>query len=145
MEIAVEEKPNDHLSCEIKFNRDRSKAWIGQPHQIKKIMNTFGDEIVKLQKHGTPGTPGQQLIIPTDKAAVIGDKQHHRCRSGVGMLMHLIKHSRPDISNSVRQLTKPLDGPTQAAHKEMLRVMKCAIDTKELGLKIEPTGDECLW
>ena len=84
------------------------------------------------------------MIKPTDEVAVIGNEQHNRHRCGVVMLMHLMKHSRRDISNSVRQLTNSLDGPTQAAHKEMSRIVKHAIDTKELGLKIEPTVDGSL-
>jgi hypothetical protein len=30
------------------------------------------------------------------------------------MLLYLVKHSRPDISNAVRELTKVLDGATNA-------------------------------
>jgi hypothetical protein len=40
------------------------------------------------------------------------------------MLLYLIKHSRRDISNAVRELTKCLDGATPEAFKEMLRVIK---------------------
>ena len=55
------------------------------------------------------------------------------------MLLWLVKHSRPDIANCVRELSKVLDGTTEAAYKEMLRVIKYVLDTKNLGLKIEPT------
>ena len=54
------------------------------------------------------------------------------------MLLHLIKHSRPDLCNAVRELSKCLDGANQAAHKEMLRVIKYVIDTKCFGLQINP-------
>ena len=54
------------------------------------------------------------------------------------MLLYLVKHSRPDISNAVRELTKIMDGATEAAYKEMLRVIKYVMDTKEWGLKFEP-------
>ena len=57
------------------------------------------------------------------------------------MLLYLIKHSRPDIANSVRELTKVLDGATQYAFKEMKRIMKFVLDTKNKGLKLEPTND----
>jgi hypothetical protein len=55
------------------------------------------------------------------------------------MLLYLVKHSRPDIANAVRQLSKVLDGSTEASYKEMLRVIKYVLDTKTLGLKFEPT------
>jgi hypothetical protein len=50
----------------------------------------------------------------------------------------LVKHSRPDISNAVRELTKVLDGATSAHCKAMIRVIKYVFDTKMLALKLEP-------
>jgi hypothetical protein len=49
-----------------------------------------------------------------------------------------LKHSRPDIANAVRELTKCLTGASEAALKEMHRVIKFVLDTQTLGLKIEP-------
>jgi hypothetical protein len=56
------------------------------------------------------------------------------------MLLFLIKHSQPDIANTVRQeeLTTVLDGPSPAAYKEgWKRVMKYVLDTEKLTLKIQ--------
>ena len=61
------------------------------------------------------------------------------------MLLFLIKHSRPDLCNAVRELSKCLDGAGQAAYKEMLRVIKYALDTRNRGLKIAPTIGEIEW
>jgi hypothetical protein len=41
-------------------------------------------------------------------------EQQTKYRSGVGMILYLVKHSRPDISNAVRELTKVLDKATPA-------------------------------
>ena len=38
----------------------------------------------------------------------------------------------------VRELAKEMTGASQAALKELLRVIKFVIDTKDLGLKVEP-------
>ena len=59
-------------------------------------------------------------------------------RSGTGKLLYLVKHSRPDIAYAVRELSKVLDATTPTAFKEMKRIIKYVLDTKELGLKIEP-------
>jgi hypothetical protein len=59
-------------------------------------------------------------------------------RSGVGMLLYLIKHSRPDLSNAVRELTKVLDGATPAHWKAMLRVIKYVFDTRHYALRLHP-------
>ena len=54
------------------------------------------------------------------------------------MLLYLVKHSRPDIANATRELSKCMDRATPAAFKEMLRVIKFVPDTKDYGLKIRP-------
>jgi hypothetical protein len=56
----------------------------------------------------------------------------------VGILLYLIKYSRPDIANLVRKLDKCIDGATLAAYKEMLRVIRFLLDTKLFCLKMEP-------
>jgi hypothetical protein len=108
LEIIVGDKLTDYLSCEIRFNEDKSKGWIGQPHMIKKIERTFGEETKKLQSYRTPGTPGLGLVKVTEIEEKIPEEMQRRYRSGVGMLLFLIKHSRPDIANSVRELTESL-------------------------------------
>ena len=60
-------------------------------------------------------------------------------KSGIGMLLYLVKHTHPDIANTVRELSKCLDCINTAAYKEMLRVIKYVLDTKNLALKVEPT------
>ena len=112
---------------------------------IKKIIKTFKDEINKRVRLKTPGTPGLGLIKVTETENMLPKDRHGRYRTGVGMLLFLIKHSRPDICNAVRELSKCLDGPNEAAYKEMLRVVKYVMDTKDRGLKIAPTGEELNW
>ncbi|KAL7535063.1 hypothetical protein ACHAXR_008476, partial [Thalassiosira sp. AJA248-18] len=46
---------------------------------------------------------------------------------------------RPDIANCVRELSKVLDGPTMGSYKELLRIIKYVLDTRNYGLKIWPT------
>ncbi len=67
-------------------------------------------------------------------------------RSGVVMLLYLVMHSRSDIANAVRELSKVLDGANVAAYKEMHQVIKYVLDTRDLGLHIEPSqGSEQPW
>jgi hypothetical protein len=51
-------------------------------------------------------------------------------RSGVGMLLYLVKHSRPDIANAVRELSKVADGETTNHWNAMIRVIKYVLDTE---------------
>ena len=55
--------------------------------------------------------------------------------------MYLVKHSHPDLANTTRELSKANDGTNPAAYKELLRVIKYVINTKNHRLKIKPKGN----
>jgi hypothetical protein len=130
LEITIEKELTDHLSCEIKFNKDTTKAWIGQPLMVRKIETMFGEEESKKQAYRTPCTPGLALVKLQSEAEKVSPEKHSQYRTGVGMLLYLIRHSRPDMAKTVRELSKLLDGPNESADKEMLQAIKYVLDTK---------------
>ena len=139
--VKIEGDLKDYLSCEIRFSKDGKQAWIGQPHLIKKMEKLFEEEISKKMECQTPGTPGF-TIIRDESIERIDQGKQSKYRTGVGMLLFLIKHSRPDIANCTRELSKVLDGATESAYKEMIRVIKFVASTKEWGLKFNPTFEK---
>ena len=60
---------------------------------------------------------------------------------GLGMFLYLVKHSCPDLAHLTREPSKANDGANTSANKELLHVIKYVINTKNLGLKIEPMGN----
>jgi hypothetical protein len=144
--LKVFDKLTDYLSCEIVLSEDRKKAWLGQPHLISNLVKKFGDKVKNLRTYKTPGTPNLNMICNADNAPAVSSEEQKLFRSGVGMLLYLIKHSRPDIANPVRELSKLLNGTTPAAMKELFRVIKYVLDTRTKGLRIEPIfGDSGPW
>ena len=146
-DVKVEHELGDYLSCEIQFNEEKTAAWIGQPHLIDKLETTFGDLLHRMQEYVTPGTPGYTAMKPEEKDLISKEKQS-LYRTGVGMFLFLVKHTRPDIANASRELSKLLSGANEAAFKEMLRVAKYVLDTRTYGLKIEPKkleSDKANW
>ena len=139
--IKIEGDLKDYLSCEIRFSKDGKQAWIGQPHLIKKMEKLFQEEISGKLECQTPGTPGF-TIIRDESVERVSKGQQSKYRTGVGMLLFLIKHSRPDIANCTRELSKVLDGATVSAYKEMIRVIKFVVSTKEWGLKFCPKFED---
>ena len=88
-------------------------AWLGQPTIIKNVVKVFTDDVQTLQSTLTPGTPafiGQKVVDEEDK---IMEKEEAFYQSGVGTLLHLTKHSRLDITNAVRELSKSMDGASK--------------------------------
>ena len=66
---------------------------------IKKIEAEFGEKVEKLSKYQTPGTPGHAII--RDPEPGLSDDEQQNYQSGVGMLLYLVKNTRPDIANAV--------------------------------------------
>jgi hypothetical protein len=145
LEVTVEDKLTDYLSCEINFSKNKKKAWLGQPRLLLNLEKKFGKTVEKLQTYRTPGTPGIGILRPETEEEKISDEEQSEYRTGIGMLLYLVKHSRPDIANAVIELSKSVDGATYASLKEMRRIIKFVLDTKEWGLKIKPKPEGQDW
>ena len=65
---------------------------------------------------GTLAFVGQKVVDEEDK---ITEKEQAFCQSGVGKLLYLPKHSRPDITNAVRELSKSMDGASKLQLQEL--------------------------
>ena len=110
---------------------DGKKAWLGQPTTIKSLEKQFGERVANKKMTITPRTPG---FI----GGKMDEKKQSMYRSGVGTLLYLTKHSRPDITNPVRELSKSMDGASMAHVTEMYRVINFVLETKTLGLRMVP-------
>ena len=66
------------------------------------------------------------------------------------MLLYLLKYSRPDLSNPIREVAKVMDGVMQGHQKCLSRMIKFVLETRNKALKIEPsdwdfTDREIIW
>jgi len=143
--IKVTESLTDYLSCDIKIGDDKMTGYLTQPHLIKNLRKTFGEMVENKQKYCTPGTPGQGVLRPEGEEMKIASEKQKMFRSGAGMLLYLVKHSRSDIANATRELSKSMDGATEVGFQELLRVIKYVLDTEGYGLKLEPKKDTEMW
>ena len=69
---------------------------------------------------GTPGTPGSIGAKQNEEGTRINENQQQEYQSGIGALLYLTKHSRPDIANAVHELSKSMDGASKLQFREML-------------------------
>ena len=58
------------------------------------------------------------------------------------MLLYLVKHSWPDLSNGTQELSKVMDKAMEGHMKELCRVIKYALDTRTIGLKLKPDDND---
>jgi hypothetical protein len=72
---------------------------------------------------GTPSGPTFFVVCPKSKAEIIGEEQQKMFRSTIRTLLYLVKLSRPDIANPVRELSKAMDGAAPAHENELKRLI----------------------
>ena len=72
-------------------------------------------------------------------------EEHETYKSGVQTVLYLPNHSRPDICNPVRELSKTMDSPAPIHLKEMYKVIRHVLSTKGYGLKFELRKDIIKW
>jgi hypothetical protein len=106
---------------------------------IKHPEEAFGSYVTTGKINITPGAPKYVVMLPEKGDPLLTSEEQTKYRSGVGMLLYLVKHSRPDIANAVRELTKVLKGATLAYWKALIRAIKYVFDTKLLALKWKPS------
>ena len=143
--VKIQHNLGDFLGCEFHINKVKTRGWLGQPSIIKSLEQKFGERAMKERLSLTPGTPrlaARRLEIPADK---VSPEEHEIYRSGVGTLLYLPKHSRPDIYNPVRELSKTMDAPAPVHLKEMYKVLRFVVSTKDSGLKFEMRKDMKKW
>jgi hypothetical protein len=96
--------------------------------------------VFKKSKATIPATAGKILSYKGEGAKYLSMAKQREFRSGVGKLLHLAKWSRPEIKNSVRELSRGMTQATEEAYLAMQRVMAYCVDTPKRGLLLAPKG-----
>ena len=135
--VKIQNNLADYLGCEFHMNKEKTKRWLGQPSIIKNLEQKFGKKAMKDRLSMTPGSPRFIARRLENKEDKVNAEDHETYRSGVGTLLYLTKHSRPDISNPVRELSKTMDAPAPAHLKEMYKLIRFELSTKDYGLKFK--------
>jgi Reverse transcriptase (RNA-dependent DNA polymerase) len=141
LKVKTSKLATDYLSCDIKINTEKTRAWIGQTTLLRKVIDKYQPIIANHNyQYKTPGTPKMQVLRPSEDDGALSPTQQTDYRSGVGTLLQFSGKTRPDLANPVRELAKCMDRASPAALKEMYRIIKYLIDTKEFGLKLFPNN-----
>ena len=110
-EIKDEGPMQEYIDCHVMRENDKLLK-MSHPDLINKIEKSFKNEF-KDKVYQIPAA-ARDAIVRTNKEDSIDATRRKRYRSGVEMLLYLIKYSRPDISNSVRDLSKSMDMSNEA-------------------------------
>ena len=133
--VKIQHNLADYLGCEFHMNKEKTRGWLGQPSIIKSLEQKCGKRAMKERLSMTPGTPRFIARRLENKEDKVNAEDHETYRSGVGTLLYLMKHSRSDISNPLREISKTMDAPAPAHLKEMYKLIRFVLSTKDYGLK----------
>ena len=105
-------------------------------------MQKFWSIVKTQQTTETPSNPGFHVVRNIPTAIFVTDEEQKLYRSGVGMLLYLVKHSRPDLSTGTQELSNVMDKAMEGHMRELCRVFKYALDTQNIGLKLKPEDND---
>ena len=94
----------EYVGCKVEHDIERRTMKFTQPVMIQSFNGEFNISDLLQRPRSTPAEPGSVLVpaLPDD---YVNQKMQRYYRSGVGKLLHMMRWSRPDIYNSVRELS----------------------------------------
>ena len=131
----VVEEATEFLGC--KWIESEKGYVIHQPHILMKLESSFLEEVKEMKEYATPSGESYRVNRVQENEPYLSPTQQTRYRSGIGIALYLSRFSRPDICNATRELSKGMIKANEAHYKQLLRLIKYIIDTKQLMLKIE--------
>jgi len=91
--VTVSPIATEYLGCEINVAENYSCGWIVQSDLYKNLEKKFGNMLKGQRATETPSTPGFHVVRNIPEAIYISDHDQKLYRSGVGMLLFLVKHT----------------------------------------------------
>jgi hypothetical protein len=128
---------DEYVGCKLERNWDEGWIKFTQPVLLQSFHDEF--DLPDEKSPTTPAEPGQILMRCEEKDGMSAEKQGSY-RSGVGKLLHMMRWSRPEILNAVRELSKNMKVASEAHLKAMHRTMKYCLATPNRGLLLKPNG-----
>ena len=107
----------DYIGNKIDIDCENRSMHVTQPVLLRSFKDEFNVEVPE-NCPTTPAAPGS-VLRGTSEENTVGYPEQRRYWSGVGKLLYLMKWSRPDVLNSVHDLSRFLSGARPAHLKAM--------------------------
>ena len=125
----------EYVGCKLEHKGNRMK--ILQLVLVQSLEDEF--EIPPNTPCNLPASAGKEL---NSDGEPLTEEEKKIYQSGVGKLLFLMRYSRPDILNAVRELSKFMSDGATINHRDMMRqTMNYVIHTKNRGLCLNPVMD----
>ena len=125
----------EYVGCKLDWNREAGTIKFTQPVQIR----SFSDEFeLPNNEYKTPAEPGK-VLEPCEDGQEVSAEEQSKFRSAVGKLLHMMRWSRPEIYNAVRECSRRMSKASPDHMKAVLRIMKYCAKTKDRGWELKPS------
>ena len=126
----------EYVGC--KLERNMEEGWLKLTQPV--LMKSYEDEFDLPTDGPDPTTPaeGGQVLRPCEEGDGLPPEMQTKYRSGVGKLLHMMRWSRPDVLNAVREQSKYMQEASPAHMKAMKRIMRYLTLTSNRGLCLNP-------
>ena len=115
----------------VTVKRENDELMLSQPDTITRLRRYFGRDVEKMKEYNTPLPAHYHVVRPDEETTTLSTTEMLKYRSGTGSLLYLVKHSRIDIANAVRELSKVMDKATSDHMKALLRCIRYVLLTEE--------------
>jgi hypothetical protein len=124
----------EYIGNKIKIGNGIMKLM--QPVLLRSFVDEF--DVDKSVEMSLPAKAGQ-VLVKGEEQDVMSNAMRTKYRSGIGKLRYLATWLRPDILNSVREVSQHMKAPTQGHYSAMKKIMEFCIAMSGRGRKTEPT------
>ena len=142
--VTVTKKVKEYLGCRIDTSR-KGEITVHQPHIYKHLEDKFQDVLEmkweEEERKATLSTPSFRLMRVKEGEGVLTQEEQTLYRCGVGILLYLVKQTRPDLANATRELSKAMNVANYTHWRELLRVVKYALKSQEKGIVLKPNNN----
>ena len=97
-------KVQDYIRCKIDIANDGRSLKMMQLVLVQSLNDEFED-IIQGKTPLVSAKP-EDILTKCENSSKLTPAQHSQYRTGIGKLLYLAKHSRPDIANAVRELAR---------------------------------------
>ena len=125
----------EYVGCEVSVDRVKRELKFRQAIMLQSFEDEFA---LPSYDYQTPGEPGQ-VLTKCEDGDEVEPQVHSSYRSGAGKLLHMMRWSRPEIYNAVRETSRHMQKPNNIHYKAMLRIMKYCVLTKNRGWTLKPS------
>jgi len=123
------------LKMEVTRDMEKKQMTISQKKYIMDLLKKFGVEDLKVAT--TPQKKDEKLVAESNMSKEMIAVQPFDYRGLVGSLQYLVRGTRPDIANAVRELSRFLSCYNKSHYEAAIRVLAYLKGTSDYGLLLD--------